>query len=486
VTFQPFLTQNMHLKSLNIHFTFKASPQVPTTFAFIKNNIHMKNFKGFTFLMLAVVFALAITSCGEDTAQIEICNNGIDDDSNGNTDCEDVACDCTGTRTLSGNITEDLTMYEDTIYILNGRVVVTNNAILTINAGTIIKGDGTTGENATCLVIDRNAKIKANGTAADPIIFTSTNDDIVQGQIVGTTLDEQDRGLWGGLIILGNAPVSEDGIYAADGALGLIEGIPTTANLFYGGSNASDNSGNLNYVSIRHSGIALGGDNEIQGLTLAGVGNGTIISHIEIIASNDDGVEIFGGTVNVSNIVIGWQFDDAYDIDQNYAGIITNSVGISGADTRSSDPATFELDGPEVGGINDGGQFTFTNGVFFNEASNDLYAIYMKSDGPKAILDNLMFVDYGTIPQVGYRTGIANVNDGTFVISDCTFDGALRIADQNGNDLDNASQNYIDLVASLNDVANNNQFSTTPATYPVNLSIFEGWTYSWEAFLKNK
>lgn len=433
-----------------------------------------------------MVFSLVITSCGDDTPAVEICNNGIDDDNNGNTDCDDAACDCTGTRTLSGNITEDFTMYEDTIYVLSGRVVVTNEAILTINAGTIIKGDGTTGENATCLVIDRNAKIRANGTAADPIIFTSTNDNIVQGQLTGTTLDEQDRELWGGLIILGNAPVSEDGIYAADGALGLIEGIPTTANLFYGGSASGDNSGNLNYVSIRHSGIALGGDNEIQGLTLAGVGNGTTISHIEIIASNDDGIEIFGGTVNVSNIVIGWQRDDAYDVDQNYSGTVTNLVNISGSDTRSSDPSTFEIDGPEVGGVNDGGQCAFRNGVFFNEASNDLYAIYMKSDKPKAILDNLMFVEYGTIPQIGYRTGIENVNGGSFVLTDCTFDGAMKIADQNGNLLDEASQNYLDLVASLTDVANNNEFSTTPATFPVDLTIFQGWSWAWEAFLQNK
>lgn len=448
----------------------------------------MKNFKVFTFLLLAGFFSFSITSCDDDGdgQKVEICGNQIDDDSNGDTDCDDVACDCTGSRTLSGNITSDMTMYKDTTYILSGRVVVTNNAVLTINAGTIIKADATGGENATALVIDRNAKIKANGSPTEPIIFTSVSDDIEPGQLSGSVLDQQDRELWGGLIILGNAPVSEDGQYSADGALGLIEGIPTSANLFYGGSASNDNSGNLNYVSIRHSGVALGGDNEIQGLTLAGVGSGTTISHIEIVASNDDGIEIFGGTVDINNIVVGWQKDDAFDIDQNYSGTITNLVGIAAADTRSSDPAMFELDGPEVSGVNDGGQFTFANGVFFNENDGDIYAIYMKSDAPKAILSNLAFIDYGTIPQIGYRTGIENVNDGSFRVVESTFDGAMSLADRNGDALDPLSQDYADLVASLTKPQNNNSFSTTPATYPVDLSIFEGWSWSWESVLKNK
>ena len=224
----------------------------------------------------------------------------------------------------------------------------------------------------------------------------------------------------------------------------------------------------------------------MQGLTLGGVGKGTTISHVEIVASNDDGIEIFGGTVDISNIVIGYQRDDAFDIDQNYTGTVNNLVGIAGADTRTSDPAMFELDGPEVSGVNDGGQFSFTNGVFFNENDGDIYAIYMKSDAPKAILSDLAFIDYGTIPQIGYRTGIENVNDGSFRVVNTTFDGALSLADRNGAALDPMSQDFIDLKASLTKVENANEFSTTPATYPVDLSIFEGWSWMWESVLKNK
>ncbi|MCB9197958.1 MAG: hypothetical protein H6600_05815 [Flavobacteriales bacterium] len=256
---------------------------------------------------------------------------------------------------VSGHITSNTTWSNDKIYELAGKVVVDNGVTLTIQAGTIIKGQEGTGTNASALVIARGGKINAVGTASSPIIFTSVLDNIEIGQTMGTNLDETDNGKWGGLIMLGYAPIS-----AADGDTETqIEGIPATETYgTFGGTNAADNSGTLSYVSIRHGGALIGAGNEINGLTLGGVGSGTSISNIEIVANLDDGIELFGGTVDIDNIVIAFQGDDGIDIDMNYAGTITNFEVVHGIDTDEG----LEIDGPE-GTTNTTGLFTLTNGT---------------------------------------------------------------------------------------------------------------------------
>ena len=197
-----------------------------------------------------------------------------------------------------GHITSDETWTADNIYELNGKVVVDNGVTLTIEQGTIIKGKTGNGALASALIIAKGGKINAVGTPSSPIIFTSTLDNIEKGQLTGSNLDENDGGMWGGVIILGNAPIS-----AGNGnTSSQIEGIPAT-DIFgaYGGSDELDNSGVFSYVSIRHGGALIGAGNEINGLTLGGVGSLTTISNIEIISSLDDGIEFFGGTVNISN-----------------------------------------------------------------------------------------------------------------------------------------------------------------------------------------
>ena len=152
------------------------------------------------------------------------------------------------------------------------------------------------------------AKIDAQGTASSPIIFTSVADDIESGQVVSPNLTPDLAGLWGGLIILGNAP----GSFAGDVTEIQIEGIPPSdTNGLYGGTDVSDNSGVLKYVSIRHGGANIGEGNEINGLTLGGVGSGTVIENIEVVANQDDGIEWFGGTVDVKNVVVWNAGDDA-------------------------------------------------------------------------------------------------------------------------------------------------------------------------------
>ncbi len=240
---------------------------------------------------------------------------------------------------LTGNIAADMTLTSDVIWELSGRVAVTSGTTLTIEPGTIIKALPGTGANASALIIARGAKIEANGTAASPIIFTSIADNIQLGQTAGSNLNENDRGLWGGLIVLGNARASLSG----DATENQIEGIPASdTNGLYGGNDDADDSGTLNYISIRHGGALIGEGNEINGLTLGAVGNGTTISNIEVVANVDDGVEWFGGSVNCSNIVVWAQGDDGLDIDEAYSGTITNSAVILG---NISDHA-LEIDGP--------------------------------------------------------------------------------------------------------------------------------------------
>ncbi len=374
-------------------------------------------------LILTVLIAstLVFTSCFKDDdtpiviEETTIINNG-NGNGNGGEDCPIVA--------VTGFISEDITWTPDNIYQLNQKVVVPDGVTLTINPGTIIKGSAGTGSLASALIIARGGSINAQGTAEQPIIFTSTSDNITCGETAGTNLDENDRGLWGGLIVLGNAPSS----FSGDIPTAQIEGIPADDTFGqYGGSEPDDDSGFLRFISIRHGGALIGEGNEINGLTLGGVGAGTVIDNIEVVANVDDGVEFFGGNVNASNLLVWAQGDDALDIDQAYSGVIDNAVVVLG---DVSDHA-FEIDGPE-GTLN--GEFTLQNVTIIGNTvtSNGEYADYRSNaqgntsniyaygfkDSSDVELDNDGVatnynngdLTFGTW-EIVLPTGVANVND---------------------------------------------------------------------------
>jgi hypothetical protein len=251
---------------------------------------------------------------------------------------------------VSANISEDTEWTKNNVYQLDTRVTVL--VTLTIEAGTIIKGNAElTGANAAVLMIARGGKLMAEGTAEEPIIMTSTDDDIQPGDLSGTTLDASKSSKWGGLVILGKAPVSAktedpqiEGVDAAD------------TNGRYGGTAADDNSGVIKYVSLRHGGAEIAAGSEINGLTLGGVGSGTTIENIEIYANSDDGIEFFGGTVNVKSVLVYGVGDDGLDVDQSYAGTIDNFVVyVTGASDKG-----LEIDGRE-GSLDK--SFTIKNGT---------------------------------------------------------------------------------------------------------------------------
>jgi hypothetical protein len=326
-------------------------------------------------LMLVTALTMSVVSCKK-----EGCTDPEATNYNSKAKKDDGSCTYPDVpqqnEVVSGNITSNTTWVASKIYELNGKVVVKSGATLTIEAGTIIKAREGSDVNASALIIERGAKIQANGTASKPIIFTSILDNIAIGQMAGTNLDEGDVGKWGGVIVLGNAPVS-----ATNGdTQGQIEGIPVTETYgTFGGSNSLDNSGTLNYISIRHGGTLIGEGNEINGLTLGGVGSGTTVSNIEVISNLDDGIEIFGGTVNVSNVLIAFQQDDAIDVDMNWSGILNNFYTINNAGTDSDE--ALEIDGPE-GSTNVNGMFTLMNGTcVFVDGTNSMSEFKSKAQG---------------------------------------------------------------------------------------------------------
>ena len=251
-----------------------------------------------------------------------------------------VSVSITGDFVLTGEISGKKTLTADKVWSLKGAVFVMDGGELVIPAGTIIKAAAGQDTDASYLVIARGGKIDAQGTADKPIVMTTVADDIEPGEKFGSALTVENRGLWGGLIVLGKAPSS----FKGDVSEFAIEGVPgDDGRGLYGGSDAADNSGIIKYLSIRHGGALIGADNEINGLTLGGVGTGTVIDHIEVVANVDDGIEFFGGTVNATNLLVWGQGDDGLDIDQAYAGTVDNAAVIAEA---ASDHG-MEIDGPE-------------------------------------------------------------------------------------------------------------------------------------------
>jgi hypothetical protein len=209
----------------------------------------------------------------------------------------------------NGEGTGTITWTADNEYLLDGFVFVNDGQTLTIEPGTVIRARTGQGEHASALIVARGGKIIANGNPNKPIIFT------VEGDDLDGSVPIEANGLWGGIIILGNAPLNNKSGEAA------IEGIPLTEPRgIYGGTHEADNSGIIRYISIRHGGTNIGEGNEINGLTLGGVGNQTTIEFVEVVSIADDGIELFGGTVYCRYIVSAFCEDDAIDYDLGYQG----------------------------------------------------------------------------------------------------------------------------------------------------------------------
>jgi hypothetical protein len=241
----------------------------------------MKKINYFLLLLMAVV--VTFTSCSDDS---EDDVNIVDDD----------------LTVLQGDL-ESMTLTKENKYLLKGQVFVRSGKTLTINPGTIIFGDKAT---KGTLVVDRGGKIMAEGTKDEPIVITSV-----------LPAGSRDRGDWGGLVILGNAPTNQNNPE--------IEGISPA--VVFGGNDPADNSGVLRYVRVEFGGIELTPNNETNSITMGGVGSGTVMEYAQVSYGGDDGFEWFGGTNDGKYLISLGMWDDDFDIDFGYSG--KNQFGLA-------------------------------------------------------------------------------------------------------------------------------------------------------------
>ncbi|PQB08414.1 hypothetical protein BST83_15740 [Polaribacter filamentus] len=229
-------------------------------------------------------------------------------------------------QNLAGNLTSDLTIKSGIAHNLTGALLVKDGATLTIEAGTTI--NALAGGTDVYILVEKGGKLIADGTAANPIKFTSS-------------VTSPKAGDWGGIILNGNAPLSRQSGSDSNAATEIKNSI------LFGGSDAADNSGILNYVILEYTGARIDDEAEHNGLTLNGVGSGTTISNIAIFNGDDDAIEFFGGTVNATNILVVNAKDDMFDFTQGYAGTCTNLYGVreNGYTAVTSDPRGIEADG---------------------------------------------------------------------------------------------------------------------------------------------
>ena len=340
--------------------------------------------------------------------------------------------DSTGRVILSGEITTSRTLRANEKYLLQGNVYVTSGNTLTVPAGTKIFGDLTT---KGTLVIERGAKILAEGTQTNPIVFTSA-------QAAGS----RKYGDWGGVVLVGAAPINRPLGTLPEGGIRSL----------FGGTNAADNSGTMKYVRIEFAGVALSSDanSEINGLTLYGVGSGTTLDYIQVSYSGDDSYEWFGGTVNAKHLVAYRGWDDDFDTDFGFVGKI--QYGLSLRDPQFADQSGsngFESDNfnPGTPATGDNAGLPLTAPVFSNmsifvtagapvttpQSGSGSYqsALHLRRNTSTSIY-NSVFVGYPEGLRLDGTTTWANVQAGALDLRGITIANTntpLRAANNTGS-----------------------------------------------------
>ena len=272
------------------------------------------------------------------------------------------------TQVLTGSLSEDLTLSPQTEYFLDGTFSVESGATLTIPAGTTITADLETGEaTSTYIVVQKGADIDIQGTAAEPVVFTSTT---------------ETPGSWGGLVIAGDATTTEG-----------VDATAEVGGIIYGGTNDTDSSGNIDYLIINYAGAQINSESQFNGLTLYAVGSETTIDNVAILNGTDDGVEFFGGTVSASNFYLENNEDDAVDWTEGWNGTLTDAYvlhtaafstaveadGVNNNPTLTNFTAVSTVGGTAL-------QFKKTSGATITGLSLTGYAtsVDMKDGGPLA------------------------------------------------------------------------------------------------------
>jgi len=343
-------------------------------------------------------------------------------------------CDASFT-VLDSVISTSTTLDANKTYGMDGKVSVKSPAVLTIPAGTTIAGC----TPSSFMVIQPGAKIIADGTLAKPIVFTSQKD--VLGQSANNLAGE-----WGGLVLAGNAYTHySNNTYEADSSVSFGS---------TGHKHDTDSSGTLNYVSIKHSGYEVEKDKELNGLSLAGVGSGTTLTNIAIIGGLDDGVEIWGGTANITGLYVYNAQDDSVDTDLGYRGTIKNvlakQVNVDSANNHDSAGMEFGNDHNTI--VTD--DTNATQPIMIN------YTAYVKGGGISLKddaglrLSNVKFISAKTVDtqQVFYRSADVVDTNAVHVDGDVCFkDTVTTLADNNTTYSDTNSKDASTTKTALTD-----------------------------------
>jgi hypothetical protein len=295
-----------------------------------------RTIQALTITMMVSASLATMTSCKKEGCTDATATNYSEEAKKDDGSC--TYANTAGLVELTGDLNTQ-TLTKDKKYLIKGQVFVRSGKVLTIDPGTIIFGDKAT---KGTLIIDRGGKLMAEGTASEPIVMTSV-----------AKAGERDKGDWGGLVILGNAPQNQP-----DPA---IEGITPAA--YFGGTDNNDNSGIYKYLRVEFAGIELTPNNETNSITMGGVGSGTTMEYCQVSFGGDDGFEWFGGSVNGKYLVSFGSWDDCFDVDYGYTGKVQFGVTVrypSFADQSGSN--FFECDN----GPNDDVTSLITTGTFSN------------------------------------------------------------------------------------------------------------------------
>ena len=337
-----------------------------------------------------------------------------DDDNREITGPEESNGEITGSE-LVGDITEDSKLLASIEYTITGSLTVKEGATLTIEPGTVIKAKS--GRTDVFLAVERGAKLMAQGTATNPITFTSD-------------AASPKAGDWGGIVLAGKAPSNKGTDVQSE-----------VAGLFYGGTTNDDNSGELSYVIAEYTGAKINGESEFNGISFFGVGSGTTVNNIVVNNGNDDGIEFFGGTVNVTNVFCSNIADDMFDWTEGYTGTINNAFGVRNDDfdVASEDPRGIEGDsnGNDVTAAPIS-MPTLNNVTILN--LNPGVALKAGAEirrGTVATINNLLFATYGSA-SFGNRIDTADDNgNGTLTITEAYAQGNVG-EDKIGGDITGA------------------------------------------------
>ncbi|WP_375235915.1 multidrug transporter [Winogradskyella sp.] len=394
-------------------------------------------------LSCLAIAGLLLSSCTtDDTADIVINDNSVTNNNGGGSNPTDPQ-----TIFLSGTFTEDLTLDANNTYKLNGSLIMSAGTTLTIPAGMTI--EALAAGSDVYIAISKGAKINANGTADNPIVLTSD-------------ASAPQAGDWGGLILLGDAPINS--VTGTATATSEIAGLP------YGGTNAADDSGIIRYMRVQYSGGSADGQSENNGISFYGVGNTTIVQYIQVFEGKDDGVEFFGGTVNVDFVSVVNSQDDSIDWTEGYSGIITNAHVQHGAEHDKG----IEADGYNTDiGNNSSPIFwskpTVTNlTIVGNGSGTGNEAIRLRA-GTQGIFTNVLLEgfaegfdldgDAGAMSDNPTGTGVLN---GDLSVTDVTFtDVTLQVKNDTGETF--ADSDFISGIGN----ATGTDFATWGATWTV-------------------